>query len=205
MRIPFDIKYRPEIESGKYKVVTEFGEPVRIICWDSKYHSDLPIIALIDDGDGEDMIHLSANGKYEIDSKRGFTHLLIITDEPEELTEFEKAVEEIYESFGVKQLKVKEKAAKLLAIANRELEKSQWIKDMQEWWYNKGHTEGYWKGQKEAEERHNEANSYHMPIIPPTGYPPCYWGGPCTNPQHDCVNCPHQGASGVFKTNTKIE
>ena len=129
---------------------------------------------------------------------------------PIPLTEFEEHVKRLLD-FAVKCVEpydidcIKTEAEELLAIANRELEKSQWIKDMQEWWYNKGHTEGYWKGQKEAEERHNEASSFHMPIIPPTGYPPCYWGGPCTNPQHDCVNCPHQGASGVFKTNTKIE
>lgn len=34
-RIPFDIKYRPEIEAGKYLVVTRSGEPVRIVGWDS--------------------------------------------------------------------------------------------------------------------------------------------------------------------------
>lgn len=27
--------------------------------------------------------------------------------------------------------------------------------------------------------------------------PPCFHGGPCTNPQHDCVNCPRQYCGGV--------
>ena len=34
MIVPFDIKYRPEIESGKYKVETRDGRPVTIISWD---------------------------------------------------------------------------------------------------------------------------------------------------------------------------
>lgn len=34
-----------------------------------------------------------------------------------------------------------------------------------------------------------------VPFSPITWhYPPCYFGGPCTNPQHDCINCP--GLSG---------
>ena len=125
-----------------------------------------------------------------------------------QLTEFEKAVMKTVIDWGnnfrtTTPEFVCERAPELLAVAQKELEKSQWIKDMQEWWYNKGHLEGYAKGQKDAEERHNEATSFRMPMLP--GYPPCYWGGPCTNPQHDCVDCPRQGASGVCKTNTKIE
>ena len=34
MKIPFDIKYRPQIESGEYKVVTRDDRPARIICCD---------------------------------------------------------------------------------------------------------------------------------------------------------------------------
>ena len=36
MKETFDIKYRPEIESGKYRVVTRRGEPVEILKWDAK-------------------------------------------------------------------------------------------------------------------------------------------------------------------------
>lgn len=31
--------------------------------------------------------------------------------------------------------------------------------------------------------------------------PPCYCGGPCTNPMHDCINCPRQ-LSGRINTTT---
>ena len=215
-RIPFDIKYRPEIEAGKYKVVTEYGESVRIICWDSKFCNAYPVIALISDGDGEDIIHLNESGSSNNNSVRG-EQLYVITDEPEELTEFEQRLVKFcndrdalphdkdgqHNRHDIHKLLL-DAARELTAIAQSEFEKSQWIEDMQEWWYNKGHLEGYAKGQKDAEERHKEATSYRMPMMP--GYPPCYWGGPCTNPHHDCINCPKQGAyQGISKTDTKVE
>lgn len=34
-------------------------------------------------------------------------------------------------------------------------------------------------------------------------YPPCFNGGPCTNPHHDCINCPRPyGGGGAYSTNT---
>ena len=32
----------------------------------------------------------------------------------------------------------------------------------------------------------------------------CFHGGPCTNPHHDCINCPRQytGGGGVYQTST---
>jgi hypothetical protein len=43
------------------------------------------------------------------------------------------------------------------------------------------------------------------PIIPiPIGAsrPGCYGGGVCTNPFHDCINCPRQSSDGIWTTNT---
>jgi len=45
-RIPFDIKYRPEIEAGKYLVETRDGREVRIDRWDWP-DNDYPIVAHI--------------------------------------------------------------------------------------------------------------------------------------------------------------
>lgn len=45
-RIPFDIKYRPEIEAGKYLVVTKAGREVRITQWEW-LDEEYPIIAYI--------------------------------------------------------------------------------------------------------------------------------------------------------------
>lgn len=46
-KIPFDIKYRPQIESGEYKVVTYFNRPARIICWDANEGS-APLVVLLE-------------------------------------------------------------------------------------------------------------------------------------------------------------
>ena len=61
-KIPFDIKYRPEIEAGKYKVF--FAEkPARIICWDKKSSRDGTIVvALVDDGKSEHTEYFYADG-----------------------------------------------------------------------------------------------------------------------------------------------
>ena len=68
-----------------------------------------------------------------------------------------------------------------------------------------GFNEGYIKGMEEAEKRHKESEAYNFNSQPNPFYPPCFSGGPCINPHHDCINCPRQGADGVCKTNTKIE
>lgn len=225
-KIPFDIKYRPEIEAGKFKVVTEYGERARIICWDSKYHASLPIIALVDDGDGEDMIHFGADGKLSITGKLDGTILWIITDEPEP-TEFQKRLVKFYNDrnalthdadgqYNRHDLEevLNTAAGELLAIAYAQFKENEaeimkeYVDNVRQSAYNKGHLEGYAKGQEDAEKRHKEATSFHYdlyPLIHPV-YPPCYVGGPCTNPHRDCINCPQQGAyQGACKTDTNIK
>jgi hypothetical protein len=41
-----------------------------------------------------------------------------------------------------------------------------------------------------------------IPISIETYCPPCYGSGPCTNPFHDCINCPHQSSDLTWATNT---
>ena len=58
------------------------------------------------------------------------------------------------------------------------------------------HTKGYNKGYNDAEKRYNESAPYHFPIMPT---PPSGWGCDgthCTNPHHDCINCPLKYSSG---------
>ena len=62
--------------------------------------------------------------------------LFIVTPEPE-LSEFEKAVDEIYESCGVKQLAIKKISSRLLELAKKELCEGGEITD----WYAKGKAE----------------------------------------------------------------
>ena len=201
MKIPFDIKYRPEIESGKYKVITVVdNKPVRIICWDRKscYKPD-----------GQYIIYLADLGREELcvnlplrDCKKS---LEIITDEPEELTEFEQEIKRCLAfNYGIEfddnsNELLKSICRSILSLARKELEKNHWI-EMQEYWCSKGHLEGYAKGQEDAEKRFRE----HQPVMYYYN-PPCFVGGPCTNPHHDCINCPRTGTSGIAKTDTNIK
>lgn len=122
-KITFNIKYRPQIESGEYKVVTSNDEPVKILTFERKHN--YPILALINRGYDEIV---------EYDD-RGFSQfagdtLYVITDEPEpQLTEFEKEYEAsihrlIDESHRILRIDdIKREAEKLLSIAHKEFEK----------------------------------------------------------------------------------
>lgn len=44
-----------------------------------------------------------------------------------------------------------------------------------------------------------------VPIRIESWHPSCYEGGPCTNPFHDCINCPHlSGGHGTWTSNTNV-
>ena len=99
MKIPFDIKYRPQIESGEYKVVTRADEPVRIICWDRKNYKgqrepQTPIVyLLLSKGGCEHVMSCTLSGLYSDGLDRD-SDLFIVTPEPE-LSEFEKAIKDL--------------------------------------------------------------------------------------------------------------
>lgn len=215
-KIPFDIKYRPEIEAGKYKVKVGENE-ARIVCWD--YNGD-NLIVCAKYPEGEQGLIYDMAGRHRTKLPECKPDLELHTDDPEELTEFEKAVEAIYESCGVKELSIKEKAAKLLGVAYYQFEEKRMkdgiatiskssLEKMLKDRYEKGKSDGYSKGQEDAEKRYNEATAFRYPLtpVPPTAvfYPRCFWGAPCTNPQHDCINCPRQGATGPYSTDTNIK
>ena len=46
-RVPFDLKYKDKINSGRYPVQTKDGHNVRVICWDAS--DDFPIV-VVDSG-----------------------------------------------------------------------------------------------------------------------------------------------------------
>lgn len=60
--------------------------------------------------------------------------------------------------------------------------------------HQEGHTLGYNDGYKKATEEYNKHTSYHFPT--PCYTSPCYEGGPCINPQTDCINCPRRTTGG---------
>ena len=103
-KIPFDVKWKPQIESGEYKLETKDGRQVRVVCWDvknsySKVHDD--ILALVKSKGGtENALFYAQNGYCLSDSSRvGRKDLFIVTPE-EEMTEFEKKLWEVLKSEG---------------------------------------------------------------------------------------------------------
>jgi len=131
-RLNFDIKYRPQIESGEYKVVTGDGRPVKIVCWDKKvFGGRFEIVGLVPthQGDTETVQLYCPDGTHIASSCRENFKLFIITPGPE-LSEFEKAVGlEIFdEPFEERHIKViKEESAKLLALARKQLIKDGYV------------------------------------------------------------------------------
>lgn len=121
-KIPFSIKYRPQIENGEYKVETREGKPSRILCWDRR--GERSLVVLVQQPLGyDDVLYYYESGLADGIGRELDEDLFIVTPE-EELTEFEKAVDAIYESCNVKELRVKDKAAELLSLARK-----QFIKD----------------------------------------------------------------------------
>ena len=124
MRIPFDIKYRPQIESREYKVETRDGKPTRIVCWDMDSYN--PIVALVanypnyDGSLSEHIFSYSMDGHYSA-TRSSDEDLFIVTPEPE-MTAFEKKVYAYCDGKTVGEELIKRIAKELLDYARKELE-----------------------------------------------------------------------------------
>ena len=131
MIIPFDIKYRPQIESGEYKVViyassnSITGCPVGILKWD--YNSDAGCIVGCFRSEGKDRLYIfNEYGEHVVSGMKKY-NLFINTPEPD-LSEFEKACVNLYvkgrvDGFSEEELSkeaLKEVAAELLELARKE-------------------------------------------------------------------------------------
>lgn len=193
MKIPFDIKYRPQIESGEYKVVTRDNTPVRIVCWDA--NNPQPIVGLVYDNVAmyDIVVLFCGNGKYcRLEDKDSAFDLFIVTPEPE-LTEFEQEVCTVSNLCLNLEMKdeIHSAAKQLLAIAKKELFNG-WSKCFNE----------YWLGRKKAIEEVGRVFHYEGPTIP-TFWPICpNEGGQCTNPMRDCINCPLHSTNVCTNTGT---
>lgn len=89
VKTAFNIKYRPQIESGEYEVVTREDRPIDIIKWDLK--GDFPIIGVYYDekNNREIAVQVTAEGRCSVTPGEEYgDDFFIITDESE-LTEFE--------------------------------------------------------------------------------------------------------------------
>lgn len=97
MKIPFDIKFRPQIESGEYKLETECGHPVSIMDWewiDRNENKCLAVKVLMDEGYNIGYLFDYDGKRHSIFPSDSDSDLFIITPEPE-LSEFEIKVQEI--------------------------------------------------------------------------------------------------------------
>ena len=65
-KIPFNIKYRPQIESGEYSVVTREDRPVEIKIWDLK--GDFPVVGVYFDekNNRETAVQVTVEGRCSI-------------------------------------------------------------------------------------------------------------------------------------------
>ena len=122
MKMPFDIKYRPQIESGEHKVETRDGKKVRVLCYDA--NNITPVVALVTFNDGsEGSRDYYLDGSMNCDRENPLD-LFIVTPE-EELTEFEKAIKDMIKPYAAWPDDIfKEESAKLLFLA-----REQFIKD----------------------------------------------------------------------------
>ena len=200
MKIPFNIKYRPQIESGEFKVETRDGKPARIICWDRfaiEPYDKCNIVVLVTFGNNSESAyyyyqdgHLWDKSNDEGDSN---LDLFIITPEPE-LTEFEQ---ELVNFFNERNAILPDKdgvynkhdcyeflhksANKLLAIARKEFQPE--IDAEIEKAYKNADKVQYEKGRADAMKEY-EKLTFHYPM-----YKLCFNGGVCFNPTRDCTDC----------------
>lgn len=75
MKVKFDIKYRPQIESGEYKVETRDGRTVRIICWDGPCE-ERPIVGFIEGWEEPDTF--TSEGRYMPDVREDYDLFVIL-------------------------------------------------------------------------------------------------------------------------------
>lgn len=89
MKVQFDIKYRPQIESGEAEVVTRDGRAVRIICWDAP-SDDYPIVGYVQGGDSSVPHTFTREGIYLLEEE-GNDDIFVLLPLPDNI--FKQAVD----------------------------------------------------------------------------------------------------------------
>ena len=98
--MPFNIKYRPEIEAGKYLIQTREGRKARIIQWVGMGH--YPIVALVQNNGSEFAHTYTEKGKFNDSVARTAFDLFLIPNpdykEPtaESSVDLEKEIEKYF-------------------------------------------------------------------------------------------------------------
>ena len=174
MKKPFDIKYRPQIESGEYKVETRGGKPARIVCWDFMRSTDVFDLLVCIPSDYEDEERetaYSVNAKGErFDGMQDSEDLFVVISEPEpELNDFEKTLMDIVNCRGPLNPMTDEGARNngsiLLKVARKELE-AEFENELDKAYKNRDEVvfkEGVEKGKAEAMEDMPKWESDNLP------------------------------------------
>lgn len=123
MKIPFDIKYRPQIESGEYKVILDCGVEAEILAWDKP--GEYPIVCMAKK-EGAIPFRTNSNGiAYHYPEGSNYSDLFIITPELE-LTDWQKFISGCLQKYGLLDCGAADRIAKecsveLLELATKEL------------------------------------------------------------------------------------
>lgn len=141
-KVPFDIKYRPQIESGEYKVETNFGSPVEIVCWNRRDDTaNKTIVGIIRSGTVEEIASWNIGGKLcDAAFPQNSDYDLFIVTPEEELTDWGKAVGIVLTDYqllprdkdGIANIHdinefTKKKAAELLSLAREQFTKDGYV------------------------------------------------------------------------------
>lgn len=137
-KIPFGIKFRPQIESGEYKVVTGDDRQVRIISWDKKvFGGRYEIVALVPTTQGDtEAVQLYCPDGTLISSNWNEKFKLFIVTPEEEMTDFEAGLFSAFSDGWQQYLNgeevdmeqwAKEHSEELLSIAREQLIKDGYV------------------------------------------------------------------------------
>jgi hypothetical protein len=120
--INFDSKYKQEIISGKYSLITRDRRTATIDVWDDNDESPLAVMVWKDYQNAADgnMFFYLPNGCYNKNKKEHRLDLFIVTDEESCLTEFESHVQKLMGPNVISDDEVKKEAGKLLALARKQ-------------------------------------------------------------------------------------
>lgn len=132
-KIPFSIKFRPQIEYGEYKVETNFGSPVEIVCWNRRDDTaNKTIVGIIRSGTVEEIASWNMGGKLcdAAFPQNSDYDLFVVTPEEEKLTPFEVEVKSwmgVAEDIVIDDSWVKTCAKALLSLAREQFVKDGYV------------------------------------------------------------------------------
>lgn len=108
------------LQDKSQKVVTRNRKPVRIVCWDKL--GDYPIIGCVKYSDDYEELESYNSDGFKYSSESEYHNDLFFADEEEELTGFEKAMQEYYFP-EIDDFELKRFAKGILDMARKELER----------------------------------------------------------------------------------